>query len=336
MSVKVLINGFGRIGRKCLREYIENSNYDFEIAVINGIKNTEEALFNFKYDSIYGRFNYDMKTEGTDFIIDGKRIKTMNERDVDKINWKELGIDIVVDSTGVFTEKEKAMEHIQAGAKKVILSAPGKRVDRTIVMGVNEETYDAENDTVISNASCTTNCLAPVCKVLINEFGIVKGHMTTIHAYTSNQELLDAVNKKDLRRSRAAAESIIPTTTGAAKAIGDVIPQLNGKLSGMAVRVPVSKVSLVDLVLELEQETTAEEVNAAFKKAAENDMKGILGYSEEPLVSVDYKGCNDSSTVDALSTTVNGNLVKVLSWYDNEWGYAKRLNELTQYVVEKM
>lgn len=336
MSIKVAINGFGRIGRNTLKAYFENDNNKFEVSVINGIKDIEDTLLLIKHDSIYGRFDKEIYVENGDLVIKGKKIKIINERDPEKLPWKELGIDIVIESTGKFNDKEKSMIHINAGAKKVIVTAPAKNADATIVMGVNEEIYNSKKHQIISNASCTTNCLAPVAKVLLDEFGIKKGLMTTIHAYTNNQNVLDAINKKDLRRARAAAESIIPTTTGAAKAVSLVIPELEGKLNGMAMRVPTPTVSVVDLTVELEKSVTAEEVNNAFEAASKNDLKGILGFSNEPLVSIDYKKDPRSSIVDGLSTMATDNMVKVLSWYDNEWGYSSRVVDLTNYVVGKM
>lgn len=336
MSIKVAINGFGRIGRNTLKAYFENDNNKFEISVINGIKDIEDTLLLIKHDSIYGRFDKEIYVEDGDLVIKDKKIKIINERDPEKLPWKELGIDIVIESTGKFNDKEKSMIHINAGAKKVIVTAPAKNADATIVMGVNEEIYNSEKHQIISNASCTTNCLAPVAKVLLDEFGIKKGLMTTIHAYTNNQNVLDAINKKDLRRARAAAESIIPTTTGAAKAVSLVIPELEGKLNGMAMRVPTPTVSVVDLTVELEKSVTAKEVNNAFEAASKNDLKGILGFSDEPLVSIDYKKDPRSSIVDGLSTMATDNMVKVLSWYDNEWGYSSRVVDLTNYVVDKM
>ncbi len=336
MSVKVAINGFGRIGRDTLRAYLEKNHDDFEITVINGIKNIEETLLLIKYDSLYGKLDRELYVENDCLVIDGKKIKITNERDEEKLPWKELGIDIVLESTGKFNSKEGSMRHINAGAKKVIITAPGKNVDATIVMGVNEEVYDASKHNIISNASCTTNCLAPMVKVLLDEFGIKKGLMTTVHAYTNNQNVLDAINKKDLRRARAAAESIIPTTTGAAKAVTLVIPELEGKLNGMAMRVPTPTVSVVDFTVELENKVTAEQINSAFDKAEKGRLKGILGISRDPLVSVDYKKDSRSSIIDGLSTMVIDNMAKVVSWYDNEWGYSCRVVDLTNYVASKM
>ncbi|SHI98938.1 glyceraldehyde 3-phosphate dehydrogenase [Dethiosulfatibacter aminovorans DSM 17477] len=336
MSIRVVINGFGRIGRITLRNYLEKNDSNVEIVAINGIKDIENAVLNIKYDTIYGKLSNEIHTDGKYIVIDGRKILALNERNVEKLPWKELGVDIVIESTGKFTTGETAKSHIDAGARKVIISAPGKDIDGTFVVGVNHHEYDNENQHIISNASCTTNCLAPVCKVLLDEFGIEKGHMTTVHAYTNNQVLLDAVNKSDMRRSRGTAESIIPTTTGAAKAISKVIPEMEGLLTGMAMRVPVSSVSVVDLVVQLKKDVTLEEVNAALEKASAENMKGILGYSTDPLVSVDFRKEDCSSVVDALSTQINDGLVKIISWYDNEWGYSRRLLELAEHVAGKM
>jgi glyceraldehyde 3-phosphate dehydrogenase len=336
MGIRVVINGFGRIGRITLRNYLEKNDSNVEIVAINGIKDIDNAILNIKYDTIYGKLSNEIHTDGKYIVIDGKKILALNERNLDKLPWKELGVDIVIESTGKFTTGESAQAHIDAGARKVIISAPGNDIDGTFVLGVNHHEYDSESQHIISNASCTTNCLAPVCRVLLEEFGIEKGHMTTIHAYTNNQVLLDAVNKSDMRRSRGTAESIIPTSTGAAKAISKVLPEMEGLLSGMAMRVPVSSVSVVDLVVQLGKKVTLEEVNAAFEKASKGSMKGVLGYCTDPLVSVDFRKENCSSVVDSLSTQVNDGLVKIISWYDNEWGYSRRLLELTEYVAEKM
>lgn len=301
MSIKVGLNGFGRIGRAVLRLAQTEFGDDIEIVALNARANTETLVHLFKYDSCYGKFNGEASVVGENVMsINGKEIKIFRCNDPEEIPWGELGVDIVVESTGIFKDREKASKHIKAGAKKVIITAPGKNEDVTIVMGVNEEDYDPANHHIISNASCTTNCLAPFAKVLDDKFGIEKGLMTTVHAYTNDQRILDKTHK-DLRRARAAGESIIPTTTGAAKAVSKVLPQLEGKLNGFALRVPTPTVSLVDLVCELKKPATVEEINAAFKEASEGSMKGILGYSEEPLVSVDYKGDERSSIVDGLS-----------------------------------
>ncbi|CDI48436.1 type I glyceraldehyde-3-phosphate dehydrogenase [Clostridium tetani] len=334
--VKVAINGFGRIGRNVFKVLIEKYSNELEIVGINDLTDAKTLAHLLKYDSLYGKFNGTVEAKENAIAINGKEIKIFAERDPKNLPWKEEGVDIVLECTGLFTDATKAKAHIEAGAKKVIISAPAKNEDVTIVLGVNEEKYNSQEHNIISNASCTTNCLAPFAKVLDQEFGIVEGLMTTIHSYTNDQKILDAPHK-DLRRARAAAESMIPTTTGAAKAVALVLPQLKGKLNGMAVRVPTPTVSMTDLVCTISKEATAEEINAAFKKASETDMKGILGFSEEPLVSVDYRGDQRSSIVDGLSTMVMGNrLVKVVSWYDNEWGYSTRLADLAKYVADRL
>ena len=336
MTTKVAINGFGRIGRNAFKIAQENLNKDVEIVAINDLTDTKTLAHLLKYDSCFGRFNGTVDYNENSLIVNGKEIKIFAERDPKNLPWKELGVDIVIESTGLFTSKEKASAHIEAGAKKVIISAPAKNEDITIVLGVNEKDYDPKKHNIISNASCTTNCLAPFAKVLDENFGIVRGLMTTVHSYTNDQRILDLPHK-DLRRARAAAESIIPTTTGAAKAVALVLPQLKGKLNGLAMRVPTPTVSVTDLVFETKKNTSVEEINAAFKKAAEGELKGILGYSDEPLVSIDYRGDSRSSIVDGLSTMVmEGNLAKVVSWYDNEWGYSNRLADLTKYVADRL
>ncbi|WP_032123017.1 type I glyceraldehyde-3-phosphate dehydrogenase [Clostridium amazonitimonense] len=336
MSIKVAINGFGRIGRSVLRIAQDRLCDDVEIVAINARATSETLAHLFKYDSCYGRFNGDIDTKEDSMIINGKSIKICRESDPENLPWKDMDIDIVVESTGVFKDKKNLMKHIKAGAKKVILTAPGKDEDITVVMGVNEEDLDIKKHSIISNASCTTNCLAPFAKVLDDKFGIIKGLMTTIHSYTNDQQLLDK-NHKDLRRARAAAESIIPTTTGAAKAVGKVLPNLDGKLNGFSLRIPTATVSMTDLVCELSKKVTVKEVNNAFKEASIGSMKGILGYSEEPLVSIDYKGDERSSIIDGLSTMVmEGNMVKVVSWYDNEWGYSCRTVDLVNYLAEQI
>lgn len=337
MSIKVGLNGFGRIGRAVLRLAQTEFGDDIEIVALNARANTETLVHLFKYDSCYGKFNGEASVVGENVMqVNGKEIKIFRCNDPEDIPWGELGVDIVVESTGIFKDREKVSKHIKAGAKKVIITAPGKNEDVTIVMGVNEEDYDPANHHIISNASCTTNCLAPFAKVLDDKFGIEKGLMTTVHAYTNDQRILDKTHK-DLRRARAAGESIIPTTTGAAKAVSKVLPQLEGKLNGFALRVPTPTVSLVDLVCELKKPATVEEINAAFKEASEGSMKGILGYSEEPLVSVDYKGDERSSIVDGLSTLSMGDkMFKILSWYDNEWGYSARTVDLVKYVAKSL
>lgn len=336
MSIKVAINGFGRIGRNAFKIAQDNLNKDIEIVAINDLTDTATLAHLLKYDSLFGHFNGTVEAKEKSLVVNGKEVKVFAERDPKNLPWKELGVDIVVESTGLFTKKEKAMAHIEAGAKKVIISAPATDEDITIVIGVNEKEYNPEKDVIISNASCTTNCLAPFAKVLDEKFGIVKGLMNTIHSYTNDQRILDLPHS-DLRRARAAAQSIIPTSTGAAKAVGKVLPQLKGKLNGFSLRVPTPTVSITDLTAELKRNVTVEEVNAALKEAAEGEMKGILGYSEEPLVSMDYRGDARSSIVDALSTMViEGNMVKVVSWYDNEWGYSNRIVDLVNYIAERM
>ncbi len=334
MTYKVGLSGFGRIGRDVLRVIFEENVKEFELAAINASGNLEDLALLFKYDSMYGKFNGTIETYEGGFIINGKKVPVVAHRDPAQIPWGELGVDLVIDSTGAFKDKADLEKHIQAGAKKVMITAPAKNEDITIVMGVNDHLYDPEKHNVISNASCTTNCLAPVAKVILEKFGVKKGLMTTIHAYTNDQQILDK-RHKDPRRARAAAENIVPTTTGAAKAVALVLPELKGKLNGFSVRVPVPTVSMVDVVFEVEKSTTVEEVNQALKEASEGELKGILGYSEEPLVSRDYQKDNRSSIVDALSTMVIDNMVKVISWYDNEWGYSNRVVDLAKLIAEK-
>nr|3DBV_O Chain O, GLYCERALDEHYDE-3-PHOSPHATE DEHYDROGENASE [Geobacillus stearothermophilus]3DBV_P Chain P, GLYCERALDEHYDE-3-PHOSPHATE DEHYDROGENASE [Geobacillus stearothermophilus]3DBV_Q Chain Q, GLYCERALDEHYDE-3-PHOSPHATE DEHYDROGENASE [Geobacillus stearothermophilus]3DBV_R Chain R, GLYCERALDEHYDE-3-PHOSPHATE DEHYDROGENASE [Geobacillus stearothermophilus]4DBV_O Chain O, GLYCERALDEHYDE-3-PHOSPHATE DEHYDROGENASE [Geobacillus stearothermophilus]4DBV_P Chain P, GLYCERALDEHYDE-3-PHOSPHATE DEHYDROGENASE len=332
-AVKVGINGFGRIGRNVFRAALKNP--DIEVVAVNDTGGANTLAHLLKYDSVHGRLDAEVSVNGNNLVVNGKEIIVKAERDPENLAWGEIGVDIVVESTGRFTKREDAAKHLEAGAKKVIISAPAKNEDITIVMGVNQDKYDPKAHHVISNASCTTNCLAPFAKVLHEQFGIVRGMMTTVHSYTNDQRILDA-SHKDLRRARAAAESIIPTTTGAAKAVALVLPELKGKLNGMAMRVPTPNVSVVDLVAELEKEVTVEEVNAALKAAAEGELKGILAYSEEPLVSRDYNGSTVSSTIDALSTMViDGKMVKVVSWYDNETGYSHRVVDLAAYIASK-
>jgi glyceraldehyde 3-phosphate dehydrogenase len=329
---KIAINGFGRIGRNVLRAAQNSSKID--IVAVNDLTDAATLAHLLKYDSIHGPFAGDIRVEGDTIGVNGKEIRVLKERDPAVLPWKELGVDIVIESTGFFTSRDGAEKHLQAGAKKVVISAPGKDVDLTVCMGVNEQDYDAGQHHILSNASCTTNCLAPVAKVLLEQFGIVKGLMTTIHSYTNDQRILDLPHG-DLRRARAAALSMIPTSTGAAKAVSLVLPQLKGKLDGMAVRVPTPNVSLVDVTVETEKQTSAEELNAALKEAALGPLKGILEVCELPLVSSDFNGNPASSIVDGLSTSViGGNLVKVLSWYDNEWGYSNRVLDLVEYIAE--
>ncbi len=333
MPARVAINGFGRIGRNVFRAAKNCS--DIEIVAINDLTDAATLAHLLKYDSVHGIFDASVSSDKEHLSIDGRAIRVTRETDPTALPWKELKIDIVIEATGRFTNREDAEKHLKAGAGRVIISAPGKKADITVCMGVNEGDYDPARHQVISNASCTTNCLAPVAKVLHESFGIVKGLMTTVHSYTNDQKILDLPHK-DLRRGRAAGLSMIPTTTGAAKAAALVLPQLAGKLDGMAVRVPTPNVSLIDLVFEAGRSTTAEEVNSALKQAAEGPLKGILEYCELPLVSRDFNGNPASSIIDALSTTViGGNLVKVISWYDNEWGYSSRILDLTRYVAAK-
>ena len=333
MSVRIAINGFGRIGRNFLRA--SNGYKEFEIVAINDLTNAKTLAHLLRYDSIHGIFSADVKATDSGLSVDGKAIVISAVTDPAKLPWKDLNVDIVIESTGLFTDRASAQKHLDAGAKWVLISAPAKDPDATICMGVNEESLDVAKHKIISNASCTTNCLAPVAKVLLNEFGIIRGLMTTVHSYTNDQRILDLPHS-DLRRARAAALSMIPTTTGAAKAVGLVLPELKGKLDGMAIRVPTPNVSVVDLVAELGKDTSAGEVNAALKKAAEGPMKGILQYTEDPIVSIDCNGNSHSSVVDAAVTKVLENrMVKVLSWYDNEWGYSSRLRDLAIYIINK-
>jgi glyceraldehyde 3-phosphate dehydrogenase len=333
MAVKLGINGFGRIGRIVFRAALNNP--EVEVVAVNDLTDAKMLAHLLQYDSVHGTLDQKVTVDGDYLVVDGHRVKVLAERDPAQLGWGDLGVDIVVESTGRFTKRADAAKHLEAGAKKVIISAPASDEDITIVMGVNEDKYDAANHDVISNASCTTNCLAPFAKVLNDKFGIKRGMMTTVHSYTNDQQILDLPHK-DFRRARAAAESMIPTTTGAAKAVALVLPELKGKLNGMAMRVPTPNVSVVDLVAELEKEVTAEEVNGALKAAAEGELKGILEYSELPLVSRDYNGTTQSSTIDGLSTMVmDGNMVKVLSWYDNETGYSNRVVDLAAYIAKK-
>ncbi|MGE4580561.1 MAG: type I glyceraldehyde-3-phosphate dehydrogenase [Desulfuromonadales bacterium] len=333
MAAKVAINGFGRIGRNVFRAALNST--DIDIQAINDLTDAETLAHLLKYDSVHGIFQAEVSSDGENIVVNGKTIRVYKETDPAALPWKQLGIDIVIESTGHFTDRDKAKKHLQAGAKKVVISAPGKDADITVCMGVNEGNYQPDRHEIVSNASCTTNCLAPVAKILNEQFGIVKGLMTTVHSYTNDQKILDLPHK-DLRRARAAAVSMIPTTTGAAKAVALVLPELKGKLDGMAVRVPTPNVSLIDLVVETEKNTTIEEVNNAMKTAAEGAMRGILQYCDLPLVSRDFNGNPASSIVDALSTAVIGsNMVKVLSWYDNEWGYSNRIFDLVSYIASK-
>lgn len=331
MGIKVGINGFGRIGRNALKAALQKG-VSFDIVAINDITDPPTLAHLLKYDSCFGAFDGEVSVKEDAIIVNGREIKILAERDPASLPWGDLGVEIVLESTGLFTKKADAGKHIEAGAKKVIISAPATDEDITIVMGVNEDKYDPASHHIISNASCTTNCLAPVAKIIDREFGIERGLMTTIHSYTNDQKILDLPHK-DLRRARAASLSMIPTTTGAAKAVSLVLPQLAGKLNGMAMRVPTPAVSVVDVVFETRENTDKDAVNAALKAASENEMPEILGYTEEPLVSIDFKGDPRSSVVDGLSTMViDGNLIKVLSWYDNEWGYSCRAVDLIEYI----
>ncbi|MDT8442434.1 MAG: type I glyceraldehyde-3-phosphate dehydrogenase [Desulfuromonadales bacterium] len=334
MAAKVAINGFGRIGRNVFRAALGNPG--FEIVAINDLTNPQTLAHLLKYDSVHGKFAAEVAITDNAIVVNGKSIRVCSERDPAALPWQELGVDIVIESTGFFTKGADAGKHLQAGARKVLISAPGTDVDLTVCIGVNEKLYDPASHHIVSNASCTTNCLAPVAKVLLENFGIVKGLMTTVHAYTNDQSILDLPHK-DLRRARAAGLSMIPTTTGAAKAVSLVLPELKGKLDGLAVRVPTPNVSLVDLVVETEKATTVEAVNAALKAAADGALKGILDYIDAPLVSCDFNGSPVSSSVDAANTSViGGNMVKVMSWYDNEWGYSNRIVDLTALVAGKL
>lgn len=331
MGVKIGINGFGRIGRIIMRA-AQRMGADLDFVAVNDLTDAPTLAHLLKYDSVHGLFPGEVQGKESAILVNGKEIKVMAVKDPAQLPWKDLGVEVVMECTGLFRERAKAAKHLEAGANKVIISAPAKEPDITIVMGVNHQEYDQNKHHIISNASCTTNCLAPVAKVLLENFGIQRGLMTTIHAYTNDQMILDSPHK-DLRRARAAALSMIPTTTGAAAAVSLVLPQLKGKLDGMAIRVPTPNVSLVDLVVEVEKETSVNGVNAALKKASAGELKGILGYAEEPLVSVDFNGNELSSTVDALSTTVlEERMVKVLSWYDNEMGYSARMVDLARFI----
>lgn len=338
MAIKIGINGFGRIGRQVYKAIYEDYEGVLQVEAINDLMDVKTNAHLLQHDSTYGSFSGDVEVTDGEIYVDGELLKSFAERDPANLPWGELGVDIVLECTGVFNDRDKAAAHLAAGAKKVIISAPGKNMDITICLGVNEDEYDNEQHHVLSNASCTTNCLAPVAKVLNDNFGVKRALMTTIHAYTNDQRILDLAHK-DLRRARSAAINIIPTTTGAAKAVSLVIPELEGKFDGMAFRVPVPTVSVVDLVAELNQDTTIDEINNAFKAASESEdwMGEVLGYSEDPLVSSDYIGNPNSSTVDGLSTQViGGNLIKVVSWYDNEWGYASRLADIAAFVSEQL
>ncbi len=339
MNKKVAIMGFGRIGRDALRIWALRDDTDFDIthvAVRNLEKTLKERMHLFKFDSIYRKFPGELEFVEDGMIVNGKKVTFVESKTPDEMDWKSLGIDIVIDSSGAFKNREQAIGHIESGAKKVVLTSPGKGDDLTVVVGVNDDKYDKDKHDIISNASCTTNCLAPITKVMLENFGIKKGLMSTVHAYTNDQNMHDGVHKKDMRRSRMGAENIIPTSTGAAKAVGKVIPEVDGILTGFALRVPVPTGSLVDVTFELEKEASVEEINAAMKKASENELKGILEYSEDELVSTDIIGNRHSSIFDSKLTTVNGNMVKLISWYDNEWGYTERVIDLTEKIAKSL
>ncbi|MCL7926435.1 MAG: type I glyceraldehyde-3-phosphate dehydrogenase [marine benthic group bacterium] len=336
MSVKIAINGFGRIGRNILRSALQEGLGDLDVVAINDLTDATTLAHLFSYDSVHGRFDGTVEVDGNDLVIDGERFTVLSERDPSRLPWSDLDVDIVFEATGLFRKRPDAQKHLDAGAKKVVVTAPAVDPDITMVLGVNDGDYDPSTHNIISNASCTTNCVAPVVKVLLDAFGFKNGLMTTVHSYTNDQSILDLPHK-DLRRARAAAVSIIPTTTGAAKATGLVLPAVKGKIDGMAMRVPTPNVSIVDLVANVEKETNVEEVNAAMRSASEGALAGILGYEETPLVSVDYIGDPRSSIVDGLFTSVvDGNLVKVVSWYDNEWGYSSRCVDLARRIGEHL
>jgi glyceraldehyde 3-phosphate dehydrogenase (phosphorylating) len=335
MTTRIGINGFGRIGRQSLKAMMERYPRDLEVVAVNDLTDTKTNAHLLKYDSTYGRFPGEVEATADSLIVNGHTVKVLSQRDPAQIPWGDLGIEIVLESTGLFTDASKAAAHLQGGAKKVIISAPAKGEDITMVLGVNEDMYDPARHNIISNASCTTNCLAPAAKVINDAFGIEKGLMNTIHSYTNDQRILDQVHK-DLRRARTAGVNIIPTSTGAARALALVIPELKGRFDGMSLRVPTVTVSVVDFVATLRKETTKEAVNDAFKRAAAGPLKGILEFSDEPLVSMDFRGDPHSSIIDGLSTMVEGgNLVKVLAWYDNEWGYSCRIADLTNFISQK-
>ena len=334
MATRIAINGFGRIGRQVTKALLEKYRGQFDLVAVNDLSDVKTNAHLFKYDSNYGIYPGTVDVDGGDIIIDGERLQVLSERDPSKLPWGDMGVDLVVESTGVFTDREKAALHLSAGAKKVIISAPAKGEDITVCMGVNQDKYDPAKHSIISNASCTTNCLAPAAKVVNDHFGIEQGVMTTIHAYTNDQRILDLVHK-DLRRARAAAMSIIPTTSGAAKAVALVIPELKGKFDGFAMRVPTSTVSVVDFVAKVRNPGATEELLAAFDAAAAGPMQGVLAVSRDPLVSIDYKGNPFSSTIDAEFTKFYGDLVKVVTWYDNEWAYSVRVTDLAKYIADQ-
>jgi len=335
LAIRIGINGFGRIGRLTLRAINQYHADKLEVVALNDLTNTQTNAHLLNWDTNYGHYPGEIEAREDSLVIDNKTINVLAEREPGNIPWRDYGVEIVIESTGLFTDATKASAHRQGGAKKVIISAPAKNEDVTVVLGVNEDQYDPENHHIISNASCTTNCIAPAVKVLHQNFGVSKGFMTTIHAYTNDQKILDVFHT-DLRRARAAAMNIIPTTTGAAKAVSLVIPDLKGKIHGLAFRIPTPTVSIVDFVADLDRETTAEQINQVFKKAADGMMKGILEYCQDPLVSSDFKGNSASSIFDSLSTMViGGNMTKILAWYDNEWGYSCRLGDLAAYIADK-
>jgi glyceraldehyde 3-phosphate dehydrogenase len=335
MTTRIGINGFGRIGRQSLKAILERHPQTLEVVAINDITDTQTNAHLLKYDSTYGRFPGEVSATENSLIVNGHKIQVVAQRDPAQIPWGDFGVDIVIESTGLFTDASKASAHLKGGAKKVIISAPAKGEDLTIVLGVNENVYDPAKHTIISNASCTTNCLAPAAKVLNDTFGIERGLMNTIHSYTNDQRILDQVHK-DLRRARTAGANIIPTTTGAARALSLVIPELKGRFDGMSLRVPTVTVSVVDFVATIRKEATKEQINQAFKDAVAGPLKGILNYTDEPLVSSDFRGDPHSSTIDGENTMVlGGNMVKVLAWYDNEWGYSSRVADLTNFIAQK-
>ena len=334
MTTRIGINGFGRIGRQSMKALLERYPREIEVVAVNDLTDTRTNAHLLKYDSTYGRFPGEVEATADSLIVNGHSIKVISQRDPALIPWGELGIDLVIESTGLFTDADKAAAHIKGGAKKVIISAPAKGEDLTIVLGVNENMYDPAKHNIVSNASCTTNCLAPAAKVINDTFGIEKGLMNTIHSYTNDQRILDQVHK-DLRRARTAGANIIPTSTGAARALALVIPELKGRFDGMSLRVPTVTVSVVDFVATLRKETNKDEVNQAFKTAAAGALKGILDFTDEPLVSTDFRGDSHSAIIDGLSTMVIGNMIKVIAWYDNEWGYSCRVADLTHFIAQK-
>src|SRR6266852_3683356 len=335
MTTRIGINGFGRIGRQSMKALLERYPREIEVVAVNDLTDTRTNAHLLKYDSTYGRFPGEVEATTDALIVNGQSIKVLSQRDPAQIPWSDLGVELVIESTGLFTDADKAAAHIKGGAKKVIISAPAKGEDLTIVLGVNDHMYDPAKHNIVSNASCTTNCLAPAAKVINDSFGIEKGLMNTIHSYTNDQRILDQVHK-DLRRARTAGVNIIPTTTGAARALALVIPELKGRFDGLSLRVPTVTVSMVDFVANVRKETTKEAVNEAFKQAAAGALNGILDYTEEPLVSMDFRGDPHSSIIDGLLTMVEGgNMVKVLAWYDNEWGYSCRVADLTHFIAEK-